>query len=300
MNQHKQQGAVLITTLFMTALASLLAASIAFKEHLFFQSSDGIEQWRKAYQNWQLLTARITTALAKNSKGAVISKLATTNTIVSVNGMKFNVSVQDAQGRYNINNITNPNQVSTVKSLLLNIKPSLDATSANDFSKETKNWIQPGKNTNSDSFYLRKTPPYYPSHGPLFHISELRLIKGFQSLDIPWIQWQTHFIALPSSIRVNRYDASPAVLSAVFQTDINTAQRFHDCVQSTPTPSVCDAEYLSQSQLNATVDSTQFILIQAIMNRENLPPLRFSSLLQITPSHNTLTFTPLWQRLLES
>ena len=141
MSKLNERGAVLITTLFITALASLLAATIAFKEHLFFSSSVGIQQWQRAYRDWQLLTAKVTHSLTSKQKLQAITYLKPLKKSLTIDHRRFHITVSDAQGHYNINRVTYLNQVNVLKKLLITIKPSLPPAQALAFSKRLRDWI---------------------------------------------------------------------------------------------------------------------------------------------------------------
>ena len=298
MSKVKQSGAILLTTLFITAIITLIAASIAFKEHLFITSSDGITHWESSYQNWQVLSYTISEKLSQKMATAPISYFKNIHKDMSINGQTFNVDVTDAQGRYNVNLLLDPTFIPSFAKLLTLVKSSLNTDLAHQFSQQLFYWLSPANP--SDSFYLHLKPPYYPTHHAISNSSEVTLVIGYSKLKIPWPLLNPSLITLPALTDINRYDASPIILAALVPGwNLDEATQYHDCIKSSD-PLSCDTEYLSSSVPNGTVNQTHYFLIKATLERYNQPPLYFSSLVHIEPAHSQLPIQIVWQRFSEN
>ena len=217
---------------------------------------------------------------------------------MTINGQKFMVNVSDAQGRYNVNLLSNSAFIPSFAKLLTLVKPDIDKDQAHNFSQQTFYWLSPANPV--DSFYLHLTPPYYPTHGAITNSSEITLVIGYEKLKIPWPRLRTSLIALPPLTNINRYDASPTILASLIPGwNLDEATEYHDCIKSSD-PSSCDTEYLSSSVPNGTVNQTHYFLITATLERYNQPPLYFSSLVHIERADSQLPIQTVWQRFSEN
>lgn len=126
-------------------------------------------------------------------------------------------SIQDMQGRFNINNLIDEDAVSTLaldrfERLLvaLDIDPAL--------SQAVIDWLDRNRETMypagaEDDYYLMQDPPYLAANRSAATATELRLIRGIDAA--AWQSLAPHVTALPERTPINLNTATPAVLQAV-------------------------------------------------------------------------------------
>src|SRR5262249_25553040 len=123
--------------------------------------------------------------------------------VLPVDGGAIKGSIEDAQGRFNLNNLVQNNQPSvadvlTFRRVLQELK--LDP----DLSNAVIDWIDPDGNITSpggaeDVDYLNLKAPYRAANQPFASVDELRLVKGF---DAKTLQILMPFVTvLPPGIR---------------------------------------------------------------------------------------------------
>jgi general secretion pathway protein K len=127
-------------------------------------------------------------------------------------------SVQDMQGRFNVNNLVNQNGEVEQESLeqfrrlltALGIDPRFAGIAAD--------WIDTDHDASfpdgaEDSIYTGMLPPYRTANQPLTSISELAALEGMDKLTFDVLKH--HIAALPGRVAVNVNTATPAVLQSL-------------------------------------------------------------------------------------
>jgi general secretion pathway protein K len=126
-------------------------------------------------------------------------------------------AIEDAQSRFNINNLVrggkvHPDQLAHFRRLLsiLGLPGGL-ADAAADWI-DSDDTPQPGGGA-EDSYYLSLQPPYLAANRPLIDVAELALVKGFDESVLARLA--PYITALPRYTQVNVNTAAPEVLAAV-------------------------------------------------------------------------------------
>jgi general secretion pathway protein K len=171
--------------------------------------------------------------------------------ILPVEGGAIKVSIEDAQGRFNLNNLVQNNQpslgdIAIFQRLLVQLK--LDPLLANAL----VDWIDADSNVTSpggaeDVDYLILKTPYRAANQPLASVEELRLVKGF---DAKTVQALLPFVTvLPAGSRtaINVNTAPAEVLAALANRDLAWAQRLAENRSETPMKNV--GEFTAKLQL---------------------------------------------------
>jgi general secretion pathway protein K len=167
-----------------------------------------------------------------------------------VEGGAIKVSIEDAQGRFNLNNLVQNNQPSPVdvaifQRLLVQVK--LDPFLAN----AVIDWIDADSNVTSpggaeDVDYLTLKTPYRAANQPFTSIEELRLVKGFDTKAV--LALAPFVTVLPAGARtaINVNTAPPEVLAAVADRDVQWAQRLVEERNDSPWKNAADFTKLLQ------------------------------------------------------
>jgi general secretion pathway protein K len=124
-----------------------------------------------------------------------------------VPGGEINATMTDLDGRFNLNNLATPNSALwKAKFDLLLQALQLDP----NLSQNVIAWMGNSTGSASEGWYLGQTVPYRPSLRPFAHVSELRLVQGFDSATYARIL--PHVAALPAGTSININTATVPVL----------------------------------------------------------------------------------------
>jgi general secretion pathway protein K len=171
---RKQSGIALVTAVMIVAIAAAIAVQIAFAQQIWMRQIEntfdrGATDWlRRGALHWA------STAIADDTlKGNTVDHLgeiwAMGLPTLPVEGGAIRVSVEDAQGRFNLNNVVRnnvgyPADIAVLQRLLQELK--LDPSIVHAL----VDWIDPDSNTSpggaEDIDYLNSDPPYRSADGP--------------------------------------------------------------------------------------------------------------------------------------
>jgi general secretion pathway protein K len=228
-----QRGVALITAMMIVAIAAAIAAQVVFAHQVWMRQMEnaadrGATDWlRRGALHW------VSTALIEDAAQGSIDHLgerwAQGLPPLPVEGGFIRVAIEDAQGRFNLNNLLRNNTSSApdiaifqrlLTGLLLN--PGLadalvDWIDADDAAR-------PGGAEDID--YLNASPPYRTSNQRLASVEELRLVRGFDAKTVAALA--PYVTVLPADSDINLNTASPLLLSALLGVDLASAQRIAD------------------------------------------------------------------------
>ena len=269
-----QRGVALITAVMIVAIAAAVAAKIAFAHQIWFRQMENVgdrgatDLLRRGALHWA--SVALLEDAAQNSIDHLGEPWAQGLPTLPVDGGAIHVSVEDAQGRFNLNNLLQNNgQPSTAdlqvfQRLLVTLK--LDPLLANallDWMDADSNVTSPGGAEDVD--YLALKTPYRAANQPLTSIDELRLVRGFDAKTMQVLL--PYVTVLPPGVRttININTASPALLAALTNLDLAWAERVAENRRSKPMNNVSDLASLlpAGSQLPSALASvkTDFFLI---------------------------------------
>jgi general secretion pathway protein K len=239
---RNQRGVALVTAIMIVAIAAAVAVKIAFAHQLWFRQMENVgdrgatDLLRRAALHWA--SVALLEDAAQNSTDHLGEPWAQGLPVLPVEGGAIKVSIEDAQGRFNLNNLVqnnqpNPGQVAVFQRLLTLLK--LDPFLANAL----VDWIDPDGNVTSpggaeDVDYLNLKTPYRAANQPLASVDELRLVKGF---DAKTLLTLLPFVTVlppgaPTAVNVNT--ASPELLAAIANRDLAWAERVAENRKETP------------------------------------------------------------------
>lgn len=269
-----QRGVALITAVMIVAIAAAVAAKIAFAHQIWFRQMENVgdrgatDLLRRGALHWA--SVALLEDAAQNSIDHLGEPWAQGLPTLPVDGGAIHVSVEDAQGRFNLNNLLQNNgQPSTAdlqvfQRLLVTLK--LDPLLANallDWMDADSNVTSPGGAEDVD--YLALKTPYRAANQPLTSVDELRLVHGFDAKTMQVLL--PYVTVLPPGVRttINVNTASPVLLAALTNLDLAWAERVAENRRSKPMNNVSDLASLlpAGSQLPSALASvkTDFFLI---------------------------------------
>jgi general secretion pathway protein K len=293
----RQRGIALVTAVMIVAIAAAIAVQIAFAHQIWFRQMENVADrdatdWlRRGALHWASLA--LLEDAAQNSTDHLGENWAMGLPTLPVEGGTIKVSIEDAQGRFNLNSVGNPASLQVLSRLLEVLR--LDPQLAN----AVLDWID----TNSDALpggaedvdYLNLNPPYRAANRPMVSVDELRLIRGFDAKTVAvLLPYVTVLPVATNDINVNT--APPVVLAALVPgLDLPTAQRIAEERGSTPYKAPDDFKSKLRGLTPPTagvVFKTDFFLVTldtSIGRHER----RSEALLQRLPSKTT---TVIWHR----
>ena len=224
--RRAQSGVALVTAVMIVAIAAAIAVQIAFAHQIWFRQMENVADrdatdWlRRGALHWASLA--LLEDAAQSSNDYLGESWAIGLPILPVEGGTIKVSIEDAQGRFNLNSVVNPASLQILNQLLqvLRLDPQL-ANAVLDWI-DTDDLVSAGGAEDVD--YLNFNPPYRAANQPMASVDELRLIRGFDAKTVAaLLPYVTVLPVATNDINVNT--ASPVVLAALTGVDLQTAQR---------------------------------------------------------------------------
>jgi len=229
-----QRGVALVTAIMIVAIAAAIAAQVAFAHQIWMRQMqnasdrDATDWLRRGALHW-VSTALIDDA-AQGSTDHLGERWAQGLPTLPVEGGSIHVSLEDAQGRFNLNNVLRNNassapDIEIFRRLLtaLALQPAL-ADALVDW-VDADGEARPGGAEDID--YLNGNPPYRTSNQRLASVEELRLVRGFDAKTVAALAPYVTILPVDTAININT--APAPVLSALIPgLDVQSAQSIAD------------------------------------------------------------------------
>jgi general secretion pathway protein K len=246
----RQRGVALITAMLILAIVATLATSLALGQQVWLRQTQNLvdlAQAERLRQGALEFAAVILERDARNSQTSGADHLgedwARPIPPLPVEGGAVLISIADAQGRFNLNNLVQVPQTAQGQSqasppagkgtppqsgeplfrklLELNgLDPNLADTLID--------WLDGDSNARpngaEDLDYLNHDPPYRAANQPLMSVDELHLVKGYTDDVVEKLR--PYVVALPaSSTLINVNTASARVIAALTNSDVSQAEQ---------------------------------------------------------------------------
>ncbi len=246
----RQRGLALVTAVLVVALAATIAAFIAFGQQLWLRQMENMADRARAdfLQRGALAWGLIALEEDRNKSVDHLGEdWARPLPPLPVPGGAIRASVEDAQGRFNLNNLwrqggLNGPDSKVFENLLIQLDLAVDLRDA------LAEWLHPngGRDGAADIEYLQLDPPYRAGrqgHHGLTSVDELRLVRGFTAEVVEKLRPYVTVIPVPVAVNVNT--ASAPVLAAMV--DNMTAAQAEQIVEARKTtPFSNDGEFRKQ------------------------------------------------------
>lgn len=219
---QKCRGVALITAMLITAVATVVAANLAWDNALDVRRTMSMLNRDQAMQVALGAESWVSSILKQDAADTDTDHLgeiwASEMPGLPIEGGEVFGSVVDLQGRFNLNNLVDQSGAIDEASLeqfrrllrILEIDPRLAGITAD--------WIDANREAGfpdgaEDPIYTRLTPPYRPANQFLTSPSELAAVEGMdkEALD----RLAPHVTALPGRTAINVNTATPAVLQSL-------------------------------------------------------------------------------------
>jgi general secretion pathway protein K len=221
---RRQRGIALITAILLVALATILAATIGYENAMTarrgsatfaFDQSLEVTKAAEAIAAYGLRTIR----QSNHTTTYPAQQWATPfGPVDLVPGVTLEAWLEDAQGRFNLNNLvnsdgsTNPDGVTVFENLLtiLGLEPKWAPLMADWIDSDT---VPNNPDGAEDSVYLSQMPPYRAANMFITSASEILALPGFGR--DRYLKLQPFITALPQGTLVNLCSARMEVLNAL-------------------------------------------------------------------------------------
>ncbi|MEO5561239.1 MAG: type II secretion system minor pseudopilin GspK [Dokdonella sp.] len=215
---QRQRGVALLVALLVVALAVILIAALLDRGELALARTRNVlrsEQAEAYAQGLEIYAAQIlltTTGQADSN----LSPWALPLPPQPVPGGIISATMHDMNGCFNLNNMAanggNPPTWVPLFANLLKARGVIDPA----LPIAVRDWLSATPNAGDDNTYLAQPVPYRPAHRAFAHVSELRLVRGFDG-DV-YAKVAPYLCALPAGTKININTASVPVLQSLSST----------------------------------------------------------------------------------
>ena len=230
-----QRGVALITALLVIALVTAAAVAMASRQQLDIRRTANTLQRDQAYVYAMGAEVMARAVLVKDDpqKDHKEEDWAKSGVTIPFEGGLLTGTLEDIQGRFNLNNVVkngvaSPQDVERLKRLLLILKakspPDKEVwknAEPPDLANAVLDWIDADSNVSSggggaeDSDYLQTERPYRAANAPMAATSELLLVRGFTAGI--YREVAPYVTALPEHTKINVNTAKLEVLRSLDQ-----------------------------------------------------------------------------------
>jgi general secretion pathway protein K len=284
----RQRGVALITAVVLVAIATVLAARVGTDAALDLRRTAGIGALNQGWHVALGAEAWAAQILSEDQRESQVDDLseawAQPVPPLPIDGGSIEGSVEDMQGRFNLNNLIQPDGSIDEANLerfrrllrLAQVEERWAGALADWLDADTVDTFPDGA---EDGVYIGQSPPYRTANGPITTPTELLALPGFTLAD--YARLRPHVTALPVGTRINVCTATPLVLAAL----VEGAVDFGDA--QTLARNRGDGCFPRLDDLRATLGADQFTPLQAAV-AENTNWFRLVSIVSIGTSQLTL------------
>lgn len=284
----RQRGVALITAVVLVAIATVLATRIGTEAALDLRRTAGLGALNQAWQvalGAEAWAAQILSDdLANSTQDDLSEDWARPVPPLPIDGGMIEGTVEDLQGRFNLNNLLKADgtvddaSVERLGRLLLSvgIEPRWAGTLADWLDEDTIDRFPDGA---EDSVYSSQVPPYRAANGPITTTAELMSLPGFSLED--YVRIKPHVAALPVGTPINVCTATSNVLATLVEggTGFGEAEALLGNRRDGCFPRLDD--------LRVSMDDAQFAALQGSLS-ENSSWFRITTIVSIGTSQLTL------------
>ena len=300
MKAGRSRGVALITAMLISAIATMVAANLAWDNALDVRRTivnlgrDQAVQVALGAESW--IISILQQDLQDNQTDHLGEIWASELPGLPIEGGEVFGSIEDLQGRFNVNNLVDQEGRIVDDSLeefrrLLNVL-GIDPR----FAGIAADWIDSNLDASfpdgaEDAIYTGMIPPYRTANQTLTSVSELAAIEGMDRATFRILE--PHIAALPGRTGINVNTALPAVLQAL---DENmTTSDVEGLVQEREAGGFTDIEtsfasLVTPDVLNKLEESTQFFRLKVVVRIDTVRITMYSVLQR---AQQTGTVTPI-------
>lgn len=303
-HKNKHSGSAIVVALFIVALVAIAATAMmtrmqqdvrrtelilnATQANLY---AEGSIDWAvdQLINDWKL-----------QQQQQIIDKTPIKSPTKKMGNATIDSIIYDAQGYFNLNNLTDTNNREAFSRLIKTVMPKMSQNDIQNITLAIASWINSSGTANQfDDYYTKQTPSYHSSHRLMTSISELRLIKDITpSL---YAALAPYVIALPAtSTTININNAAAPVLMSLSPTlTIASAKALTQMTQQTPfatTQNFLASDIVKNNPFpeNKIATISQYFLVKTNVNIGDQYIILYT-LMQRDAKNSQATVTILWQ-----
>lgn len=284
----RDRGVALITAMLIAALATIVAANLAWdnaldvRRTMVLLNRDQAMQVALGAESWII---NILHQDLEDSQTDHLGEIWATNLpgLPLENGEVFGV-VEDLQGRFNVNNLVDQNGVIDQEALeqfqrlldALGLDRRLAGIAADWIDSDIEASFPDGA---EDAIYSSMFPPYRTANQPLSSVSEFAALEGMDKQTFNILK--PHIAALPGRTAINANTATPAVLQSL---DENmTVADVEGLIAERESAGFGDIEasflsLVTPDVLNSLTDSTRFFQLKVVVQIDTVRVTLYSVL----------------------
>jgi general secretion pathway protein K len=210
---QRQRGVALLVALLVVALAVILIAALLDRGELALARTRNVlraEQAEAYAQGLEVYAAQILITTAGQGPDTNVSPWALPLPPQPVPGGVISATMHDMNGCFNLNNLASaPSSWAPLFLNLLKARGVVDATLVS----AVTDWLSATPNVEDENYYLAQPVAYRSAHRAFAHVSELRLVRGFDG-DV-YAKVAPYVCALPAGTKINLNTASVPVLQSL-------------------------------------------------------------------------------------
>ena len=219
----KQKGSALLSALLIMSLVAIVSIAMMNRLNRDIQSSltiarsDRLQWAAQALQFWAMegLKNPQSKLIKRDNQAKVLTSPKSLDHIAVPVQLKG--ELYDLQAKFNINNLYNKDYQSIFMALLKKLNLGGNPYQRQQMMEAILYWLQAKADTSNQEAwtqrYARLNPPYGPSHLPLSHPSELRLVIGLSAQS--YQRLEPYVTALSQSTTININTASLKLIGAL-------------------------------------------------------------------------------------
>jgi len=297
--RRSQRGVALITAMIIFALAALVATDLAWDNALDVRRTrmllfrDQAVQVALGAESW--VAAILRQDLAETQTDHLGEIWASNLPPLPIDGGEVFGTIEDLQGRFNVNNLigangeADPQVLEQFQRLLVSLQ--IDPR----FAGIVADWVDPDVNASfpdgaEDPIYTGMTPPYRSANQMLSSVSELAAIEGMSKPVFDTLA--PHITALPGRTAINVNTATPFVLQSLDENiapgDVEGLITEREMVGFTDFANTFGALVTDPNQLNALAETSNYFQLRVIV-RVDTVRITLYSVIQRGPQGNVTT-----------
>lgn len=221
MRKRLHSGSALISAIFITAVAAMMATALSLQTRLLINEGNLALHADQVYLDLQSQQDAAQSAILSyvsqfantQNPSQQVAPLQTTLPPIKVDNMQITTTIDSELGKFNLNDLVYVgNQVRFV-SLVHALLPDVPQSQSIAIAQSITAWMMTGAD---DRYYLSLNPPYRSSQNEFTDISELKLIKGVTPQIYNTLK--PYITALPMQ---KPMQGMPSQISNITQADIN-------------------------------------------------------------------------------
>jgi len=250
---RREDGLALVTVILIVSVVSSIAAFMSLNQQIWYRQSSNIlerAQGENAYRSALAMATIVLERDAANNKRDDLSEVwAGQGITLPIESGQVSIAIEDAQGRFNLNNLLKNGQpsaedIGAFRRLLTLLAISEGLVEPLIDWMDADSQARPGGAEDVD--YLSSQSPYRAANQPLTDIDELRQIRGFTPAIVAKLSGLV--TTLPAATAININTAPPPVLAAVFTNmSLPAAETLAKTLSKNPVSKAADIQALAGS-----------------------------------------------------